>query len=72
MSKISKRWLGLSLIAIAVIVVFVSTKLVDVPGPMEPSKPEFTFEFSAPFFISSIVMAFTGTAFVISSLRRKT
>jgi len=69
MSRASKRWLGVALIFTAVTMVFASTKFVDVPGPMEASKPEFNLEFSAPFSILSIVLAFVGARFFVSSLR---
>ena len=71
MTKILMRWVGIWLISNAIMVVYVSTKIVDVPGPMESSKPEFTFQFSRPFAIPAIVAAFVGVIFVISSLRRK-
>jgi hypothetical protein len=69
MSITSRRWIGTALIAVAAIVLFASTTVVDVPGPMEASKPEFTFEFSPPFAILAGVFALSGIAFVAMTFR---
>jgi hypothetical protein len=71
MSKSSQRWLAVALIVAAISVIFASTNLVDVPGPMEPSKPEFIVEFSTPLFILAVVLASFGMGFFSLSRKRE-
>jgi hypothetical protein len=71
MSTKTRRWLCTTLIALALVVIIASTKVVDTPGPMTPSKPEFTFEFSTPFVILSGVFATAGLASLASIFRAK-
>jgi len=71
MSIKTYRWLGISLIVVAVAVLVVTTRVLDVPGPMEPSKPEFTYEFSTPFAILSALLGLSGIVLVTLGFRRK-
>jgi hypothetical protein len=61
------RWLGTVCVVGAVAILFAVTKIIDVPGPMEPSKPEFTFEFCAPLTFVSSVLTLTGIWAIVSS-----
>jgi hypothetical protein len=72
MSTITCRWVGSALIATAVVVVFATTEILDTPGPMEGSKPEFTFELSIPCLIILSVLTLAGTLSLASSFRAKT
>jgi hypothetical protein len=67
----TSRWLGFALIAVA-IVIFITTSnfFVDVPRPMEPSKPEFTSSFNTPFVILSAILALTGWIFLARSFNK--
>ncbi len=53
----------------AVAILFASTKMIDVPGPMTPSKPEFTFEFNTPLALLASVLILTGIWAVVSSFK---
>ena len=46
MRTILRSLLGVALMAMGVVLLVGSTTIVDVPGPMAPSKPEFVFNFS--------------------------
>jgi hypothetical protein len=72
MNVTKRRWLGGALIAIAIVIAFASTKVVDVPGPMQASKPEFTFEFNTLFMSLSVVLAVAGMLILKLSFRDKT
>jgi hypothetical protein len=72
MSKRQRFWFGIALILIAVVVFISSIHLVDVPGPMTADKPEFTFEFTKPLLILSVVLALTGEVFLAWKFRDKT
>jgi len=71
MSRTTCRWTGNALIVAAVVVVLVTSKVVDT-GPMETSKPEFTFDLSAPFLLVSAALFVVGTLSLASSFRVKT
>jgi hypothetical protein len=61
------RSFGTAFLVGAVAILFASTKNIDVPGPMEPSKPEFTCEFSTPFALFSGVLTLAGISVIVSS-----
>jgi formate-dependent nitrite reductase membrane component NrfD len=63
MKAIGKRqsfWFGMVLLGIAITVFIASIRLVDVPGPMSPDKPEITFEFSKPLVVVAVIFAQGG------------
>jgi hypothetical protein len=62
-SKRQKLWFGIILLVGAVVVGLSATHLVDVPGPMEPGKPEFTFQFTNPLLVLSVILALGGGVF---------
>ncbi len=68
MGAMTRRCLGVALLVAAVVVIFASANLQDVPGPMDGVKPEFTFEVSIPFIMLSAVLAVAGTMSLASSI----
>jgi hypothetical protein len=60
MRGILQRSLGVASIVLGVVVIFASTTIVDVPGPMEPTKPEFVFKFNSPVFALALALAVIG------------
>ena len=72
MSKRQRFWFGIALILIAVVIFILSIHLVDVPGPVTDDKPEFTFEFTKPLLILSVVLTLTGEVFLAWKFRDKT
>jgi hypothetical protein len=71
MSKRQRFWFGIALILIAVVVFISSIHFVDVPGPMTADKPEFTFEFTKPLLILSVVLALAGEVLLAWKFRDK-
>ena len=71
MSKRQRFWFGIALIASAIVVFISSIHLVDVPGPMSADKPEFTFEFTKPLLILSVIMALAGEVLLAWKFRDK-
>ncbi len=67
MSKILRRSGGVASIAIGLGVIFASTIIVDIPGPIEASKPEFVFKFNAPFVGLAAALAILGIVLVARS-----
>lgn len=51
-------------------VIIASTAIVDVPGPITASKPEFVFKFSAPFVALAVALAVVGVALIARDWRR--
>jgi hypothetical protein len=68
MASTTRRCVGALLLVAAIGLLFASTSVKDVPGPMDASKPEFTFDFSIPFMILSAVLAVAGTLTLVSSI----
>lgn len=60
MSGILQRSLWVASTALGVVVILASTSIVDVPGPMKPSTPEFVFKFNPPFFGLVVALAVIG------------
>ena len=72
MSKRQRFWFGIALIAGAIVVFISSIRIVDTPGPMDGIKPEFTFEFTKPLVVLSVILALTGEVFLAWKFRDKT
>jgi len=72
MSMKSRRWLGIALIAVAIVIFIASSNFwVDVPGPMEASKLEFTYSFNVPFTVLSVILVLAGEIFLALIFRKK-
>ena len=65
-----RRSLAVALGVAGVVVVIASTTIVDVPGPMMASKPEFIFKFSPPFVAIAVTLAIASVALVARDWRR--
>jgi len=72
MCKKQRFWFGVALITIAIVVFISSIHLVDLPGPMSADKPEFTFEFTKPLCILSVIMSLIGEVLLAWQFRDKT
>ena len=70
MSTKLHRSLGVALMIVGVVVLVTSTTIVDVPGPMAPSKPEFICNFSTPFATLALVLAFSGVVLLFRSRKK--
>lgn len=60
MTKGQRLWIGIALIAGAVVVFLSSIHLVDVPGPMTADKPEFLFESTTSLVLISDILGLAG------------
>lgn len=65
-----RRSLAAALEVAGAVVVIASTIIVDVPGPMMASKPEFIFKFSPPFAALAVTLAIAGVALLARDWRR--
>ena len=70
MSTVLHRSVGAGLMVAGAVVVVASTTIVDMPGPITASKPEFVFKFSAPFVALAAVLAIAGVALLARGWRR--
>ena len=70
MSAGLRRSLAVALEVAGVVVIIASTTIVDVPGPIMASKPEFIFKFSPPFVALAVTLAFAGVVLVARDWRR--
>ena len=60
-----RRILGLALLATAVIVLVGSTTIVDLPGPIVASRPEFVFKFSEVFAGLAVSLTVVGVTLLV-------
>ena len=65
-----RRILGVALVIMGVVVLVGSTTVVDVPGPMAPSKSEFVFNFSVPFTALAVVLAVAGIFLLVHTWKK--
>jgi hypothetical protein len=71
-SKRQRFWFGVVLLVVGMVVFISSIHLVDVPGPMAPDKPEFTFEFSKTSVVLAALFGLTGGLLLASKFKHKT
>lgn len=61
----------MTLLAGAVFVFIDSTRLVDVPGPITPDKPEFSLQFIKLLLVLSAILALAGGALLAGKFKSK-
>ncbi len=70
MNTVFRGSLGAVLEALGPVVVVASATIIDMPGPVEASKPEFVFRFSAPFIALAVELAIAGVVLLAGGWKR--